>query len=133
MLQPLPSYMKEADMTLLLRYVFFALANIAYLALVLWLLLFACTYLNPFLYGGLMWDLSGTHRPEPLAASLVAFGMGVAEALALLLLQYPANKRILRKATPSAAAVARWTCAASWAIAGIMVYGMAFDWLRSSR
>ena len=130
---PLPFYIKEAHMPLLLRYVIFALANMVYLALVLWLLLFACTYLNPLFYDRLMWDSSGTHRPEPIAASLVAFGVGMLEALALLLLTYLANKRFLRKATSSATTVARWTYVASWVIAGILVYDMSFDWLRSPR
>ena len=113
-------------MSPLLRYGAFALANLAYLALVLFLVAFACTYLNYVFFDGLRWDPSGTLRPQPIAASLVAFGVGVAEALVLLLLVYPANKRVLRTATPYAAAIARGTYIAGWAIAAILVYGMAF-------
>ena len=128
-----PALLYYTRMALTLRYVSFALGNVAYLALVLWLLLFAGSYINPIFLDSLRWDSSGALRQEPTAASLVAFGIGLAEALALLLLVYPANKQLLCKATPHAAAVTRWTCAVSWVIAGIMVYGMAFDWLRSSR
>jgi hypothetical protein len=106
----------------LLRYGTFALANLAYLALVLFLVAFACTYLNYVFFDELRWNPSGTLRPQPIAVSLVAFGVGVAEALILLLLVYPANKRVLRTATPHAAAIARWTCVASWALAAILVY-----------
>ena len=102
----------------LLRYVVAAVLNVAYLALVCWLVAFATVYLNPFTYDSLHWNAPGNPHSTLTAARAAAVAIALAEGWALLLLAYPVNKYLLRPTTPSAA---RWAFAAGGAVVGLMV------------
>jgi|SRR5271156_3063084 len=82
-----------------LKYIAYGIYNLIYLKIILFLLLFAETYLNSFLIPDkFLWNENGTKREHPIIWGVLEDGfLLVIESILLLLLLYNINKWFLKK------------------------------------